>query len=94
MPRRWIIPTGKLDRQFSLPTGPKRKHPAVAGNARGEVLMAWTEGTAWAKGGDLAWQLFGPDGEPIGEAGHAAGVPVWGIITAVALPNNQFALIY
>jgi hypothetical protein len=32
-----------------------RKHPAVAGNARGETILVWTEGTGWQKGGSLAW---------------------------------------
>ncbi len=35
-----------------------RKHPAVAGNARGETILVWTEGTGWQKGGSLAWQVF------------------------------------
>ena len=32
-----------------------RKHPSIAANRRGEVLLAWTEGTGWAKGGSVAW---------------------------------------
>lgn len=35
-----------------------RKYPAVAGNAKGETLLAWTEGMSWKKGGAVAWQLF------------------------------------
>ena len=34
-----------------------RKHPSVAINAAGERLFAWTEGTAWARGGTVAWEL-------------------------------------
>src|SRR5262249_15794987 len=35
-----------------------RKHPAVAGDAKGETILVWTEGTGWQKGGALAWHVF------------------------------------
>jgi hypothetical protein len=71
-----------------------RKHPSIAGNQRGETLLVWAEGTGWKKGGTLAWQLFDRDGKPIGERGHADGVPVWGLPTAVAHPSGEFTIIY
>jgi hypothetical protein len=70
-----------------------RKHPALAGAANGDVLLAWTEGTAWNKGGAAAWQVFGSDGQPIGESGRAGGVPVWGLVAAYARPGG-FSLVY
>ena len=72
----------------------KRKHPAIAVNARGETLMVWTEGTGWKRGGLLAWQLYDRAGNPTNEKGMAEGVPVWGLATAVALPNGAFQIIY
>lgn len=71
-----------------------RKHPVVAENAKGQVLFAWTEGTAWMKGGSVAWQLFNARGEPIGAEGHAPGLPVWGLLSVFAAPNGNFTLIY
>jgi hypothetical protein len=71
-----------------------RKHPAVAGNHRGETLLVWAEGTGWKKGGTLAWQLFDRDGKPIGERGHADGVPVWGLPAAVVHPSGEFTIVY
>src|SRR6185436_8072066 len=47
---------GKVSEPVSPET--KGKHPAVAGNGQGQTLLAWTEGTAWAKGGAVAWQLY------------------------------------
>lgn len=79
------------------PPGPAReqKHPAVAGNEKGETLLAWTEGTGWQKGGSLAWQLFGPDGQPTAEKGRIRnGVPVWGLPTAVARSDGTFVIIH
>lgn len=62
-----------------------RKHPAVAVNAQGEMILVWTEGTGWQRGGSLAWQVFDKTGHPTGEKGRlAAGVPVWGLPTVVA----------
>jgi hypothetical protein len=76
-----------------VPTG-KRKHPAIATNARGETILAWTEGTGWKKGGSLAWQVFDKNGEPMGEMGAAQGVPVWGLATVVAEADGKFMVIY
>jgi len=75
------------------PTG-KRKHPAIATNARGETILVWTEGTGWKKGGSLAWQVFDKNGKPMGEMGAAQGVPVWGLATVVAEADGKFTVIY
>jgi hypothetical protein len=72
----------------------KRKHPALAHNARGETLLAWTEGTGWNKGGALAWQVYGKDGRPTAEKGRADGVPVWSLATAAAGPDGKFTIVY
>jgi hypothetical protein len=66
---------------------------AVA-NGKGETLLAWTEGTGWAKGGSLAWQLYDSEGKPTSEKGRAEGVPVWSLATAVAKPDGRFVVIY
>jgi len=77
----------------SAPTG-KRKHPAIAANARGETILVWTEGTGWKKGGSLAWQVFDKNGKPVGEMGAAQGVPVWGLATVVAGADGGFTIIF
>jgi hypothetical protein len=74
--------------------GGRRKHPALAQNEQGQTLFAWTEDTAWQKGGSLAWQLYGKDGKPMGEPGRAGGVPVWSFGSAVARPDGGFELYY
>jgi len=75
------------------PSG-KRKHPAIATNARGETILVWTEGTGWKKGGSLAWQVFDKNGKQVGEMGAAQGVPVWGLATVVAETGGGFTIIY
>jgi len=70
-----------------------RKHPALAVAANGDVLLAWTEGTAWKKGGSAAWQMFDVDGHAIGPVGHAENVPVWGLVAVYARPDG-FTILY
>ena len=71
-----------------------RKHPAVVGNSRGETLLAWTEGTAWKRGGKVAWQVFDSLGQPSGQKGMVDGVPVWGLLAVFVQPNGDFTIIY
>ena len=73
--------------------GKGRKHPRIAINRKGEVLLVWTEGTGWQKGGSLASQTFGRDGAPIGEAQRSDGVPAWSFAAAAALPDGDFAIV-
>ncbi len=76
-----------------IPGSGSRKHPTVAVNAHGDRLLAWAEGTAWNRGGTVAWRLTGPDGQEIGSAENAGPVPVWGLVSAVALRNNSFVIV-
>jgi secreted PhoX family phosphatase len=84
--------TGKV----SEPTSPegKAKHPVVAANSNGEVLLAWTEGTGWAKGGAVAWQLYDSAGNPTSEKRRADGVPVWSLVSAFTNPDGTFVIMY
>ena len=76
----------------------RRRHPALATNGR-EVLLAWTEGMGWNKGGSLAWQVYDAADQPMknaktAEYGRTDGVPVWSLITAVTLTDGRFAIVY
>ena len=75
--------------------GAGRKHPRLAVNHKGETLLVWTEGMAWARGGSVAWQLFDRGaGKPTGSAGSQAGVPVWSFAAAAPHPNGTFTIFY
>jgi hypothetical protein len=71
-----------------------RKHPRLAANPNGDVLFAWTEGTAWARGGSVAWQVFDAAGRAMDVKGQAPGVPVWSFAAPVARPDGGFAILY
>jgi len=88
--------TGRL----SPPVHPRgntdnRKHPAVAVNARGEIALAWTEGTTFQRGGSLCWRVFDATGRQTDEAGRVeGGILVSSLPTVVARPDGGFAVIH
>ena len=86
--------TMQVSRPVSPLAGLKRKHPVAVANAKGETLFVWTEGTGWAKGGSIAWQVFDKEGNAVGEKSRAPGLPVWGLPTAFAKADGGFAIIY
>ncbi len=88
--------TNELARAQAAPdSGRKRKHPAVAVNGKGEMLLVWTEGTDWNQGGSLVWQVYDAAGKPTAEKGRIdGGIPIWGLPTAVATPEGGFLIVH
>ncbi len=85
--------TMKPGKRFSAPgQGANRKHPSIAVNATGDILLAWTEGTGWKKGGSLAYQTFDSSGKALDGKARAAAVPVWGFGAAVAI-KDEFLIV-
>jgi hypothetical protein len=72
----------------------KRRHPSLATNARGEILLAWSEGTGWQKGGAVAWQVFNQDGRVTSLSGRSEGMPVWGFAAAYTRRDGGFTIVY
>lgn len=72
----------------------RRKHPRLATSRDGSILLVWTEGTAWARGGSIAWEIFAADGSPTGVRGSRPGLPVWGFAAAVPRPDGGFTILY
>jgi len=84
--------------QVSKPISPQgnasRKHPVAVANSKGEILFVWTEGTAWNKGGAVAFQLFDADQKPLPEKGRTEGLKTWSLPTAFANPDGTFTIVY
>jgi hypothetical protein len=68
------------------------KHPRLAIMPDGDTVMAWTEGTGWARGGSLAWQLFDQTGKPLGDKHTVPGVPTWSVAAVVPQPRGAVIL--
>jgi len=74
--------------------GGTRKHPRLATNAHGDVLFVWTEGTAWARGGSVAWRMFDSSGRATPVRGTSAGIPAWSFAAPVAGRDGRFVILY
>ena len=86
--------TLRVSPPISPPGSASRKHPVIVGNDRGEMLLVWTEGTGWQRGGALAWQLFDASGQPTNEKGRVDGVPTWSFASAVPRTTGGFLVFY
>jgi hypothetical protein len=87
--------TGRCAPPVAAPgAGKGRRHPTLAVNARGEVLLAWSEGVQWGRGGTVAWQVFDKEGNPTAERGRNDGVPTWSLVTAFVRPGGGFTVVY
>jgi hypothetical protein len=76
------------------PTSPQ-KYPVLASDSAGRILLAWTEGMGWQRGGAVAWQVYDKAGKPVeSESGLKFGVPVWSLIAAFANPDGGFVILY
>jgi hypothetical protein len=82
--------------RVSEPVSPetKAKHPVVVSNSKDQILFAWTEGTGWAKGGVLSWQVYDAAGTALADKQTIDGTPAWSLPTAVARPDGSFVIIY
>jgi len=71
-----------------------QKHPAIAVNDQGEMILVWTEGTGWGKGGVLAWQVFDKTGKATEQKGRVdSGIAVWGL-PAVVVTDGGFTILH
>ncbi len=72
-----------------------RKHPSVAANAKGQVLLAWVEGATFGSEGTLRWQVFEAAGIPVdGASGGGETVAAWSLVAAFAEADGSFTIVY
>ena len=74
--------------------GGSRKGPVLAVNARGETLVAWTENTSFAGGGNVVWQVFAAAGQPTDTMGRRNDLPPHGWVAAASKPDGGFVVLY
>ncbi|MCH7571916.1 MAG: exo-alpha-sialidase [Planctomycetes bacterium] len=87
--------TGNVAERIAAPgKGKMRKHPCLATSLDGQVLLVWTEGLSWGRGGSVAWQIFDNDGKPLlEENGGEDGVPKFSLVASFATPEG-FTIVY
>lgn len=72
----------------------ERQHPALAFNKNGEMLLAWTEGTGWNRGGAVAWQLYDRSMQPMESGRRAGAIPVWGLPAVFTDSDGRFVILH
>jgi hypothetical protein len=76
-------------------SGRKANHPVVVPlEGSGSLVVAWTEGTAWQRGGDLAWRTVGADASQDSPVQRLPGVPVWGSVAAWREADGHVTVLY
>lgn len=85
--------TGTVSPPVAMDGAGARKHPSVATNSAGVTLVAWTEGTGWARGGTLAWELLDAGGRRLETRSDMGAVPVWGLVAAASRPDGSFVIL-
>ena len=85
---------GRAGRPVPAPGTGQRRFPAVALNTAGDMLLAWTEGAAWARGGSLAWVLLEHGSRRELDAGTVPNLRPWTKPAAYARPDGRFVLLY
>jgi hypothetical protein len=61
-------------------------------NAAGDRLVAWTEGPAWKRGGTLPGACPIENGVQLAATSNAGPVPVWSLVSAVAMRDGSFVI--
>ncbi len=77
----------------AVSNGSNQKYPSLAINREGLLLVSWTEGMGWKRGGSLHWQIF-EKGKPVGKSGSVDGVPVWSVVASYGRRNGNFVVLY
>ena len=89
-----MTPEGSISGERTVsPDGVNEKYPALALSGNGTLLVAWTEGMGWKRGGAVHWQMFDKTLQPLG-MGTANGVPVWSLIAAYPTSGGNFVVLY
>lgn len=63
--------------------GKGAKHPSIAVEPTGDVLIAWAEGAGWSRGGILRWRRYAANGRPVEETSGEADLPAWSLPAAI-----------
>jgi hypothetical protein len=74
--------------------GKSAKHPIAVDNSKGESLLASIEGSGWNRGGKVTWQIYNATGNLTADKGRGTASPTWSLLSAVALPNDDFLIFY
>jgi hypothetical protein len=71
----------------------RRKHPRLVAGG-GAVVLVWTEGTTWGRGGSIGWQTFDNGLRATSPPGRQPGLPAWSFAAVLRRPDGGFTILY
>ncbi len=86
--------TGQVPNAVTINQATDEKYPALAENQAGDLLVAWTDGMGWDRGGSLSWELVNRSGKAGGDPRVIPGVPAWSLIAAYPRKDGSFEILY
>lgn len=86
--------SNKEGSSMAVPGRGAKKHPVIVENKSGNMLVVWTEGTGWNKGGSLCWQVVSSGGMPKSRVEKISnGVKVWSVVSAF-VDGDKFYIVH
>lgn len=86
-------PPFNLNETYSLDL-PHARHPALAQNKAGQILVACASDSGWAKAGQIEWRLLDASlKKVITSSATRTDLPVWSFPATFALPDDSFILL-
>ena len=86
--------SARLTRSLELQLGRRAKHPAIAVNSEGEILVAWQEGAGFHTGGTLHYQTFDTNGKSTSQPRRVGKVPKFSLVAAFANVDGKFEILF
>lgn len=85
---------GKVTGTPRISVGRDAKHPAIAVNERGQVLVAWLRGASFQSGGNLYYQVFDRDGRSARLPQLVGPSPKFNLVAAFVNSSGEFEVLY
>ena len=70
------------------------KHPSIAMDPEGRLLLAWVRVPSWGSRGTLHWRVFAADGGSVLAEGEKRELAPWSKGAAVYRPGEGFRVFY
>ncbi|MEX2217540.1 MAG: sialidase family protein [Phycisphaerales bacterium] len=89
---RWSVGPATIEARSIPGKRERRRHPSIAADRDGRVIVAWTEAGGWNTPGKLGWSLLA-DGKVLRQS-VGGDIPTWSLSAVVAKPNGAFLIVH
>lgn len=89
-----VAKAGKVAAERRLAVGRDAKHPAIAVNDQGRMLVAWLRGASFQSGGNLCYQVFDQLGSSAQLPQVVGPSPKFSLVAAFVNSRGDFEVLY